>query len=70
LVSLSPDRVAAWGPIKSHTTELFGAVEQIPLADRPIIRRRRCIAHAIDRIAGHFPGAALLPVAVGVRREA
>ncbi|UQR61358.1 hypothetical protein LRP30_31095 [Bradyrhizobium sp. C-145] len=62
-------RLAALGTINSHAVELLGSVEQIALADCPIICRRRCVARAIDRIAGHVTCTLLLEILIGVGRE-
>ncbi|WP_194403880.1 hypothetical protein [Bradyrhizobium sp. CCBAU 53351] len=62
------DRLAAFGTINSHASELLGSIEQILLADCPIVRCRRRVAYAINRIAGHFAGAQLLSILVGVRK--
>jgi hypothetical protein len=69
VLGLSSGRLTTLGAINSHAVELLGAVEQITLAHRPIICRRRCVAHAIDRVASHFASALLLAILIGVRRK-
>ncbi|RXH37120.1 MULTISPECIES: hypothetical protein [Bradyrhizobium] len=62
-------RLDALGAINSHAVELLRPVEQITLAVCPIVRRGRCVAYAVDRIASHFACALLLAILTAVRRK-
>ncbi len=69
LLSLFLDLFAALWQINSRAVELLRSIEEIPFADCPIICRRRCVTHAINRNAGHFASATLLAILIGVRRK-